>query len=136
MIHTVKTPIDDGSEISFSWHFKRGTLEKNMSGFDLASFVLKEMPSIIPLLSHMPRAQKEFEAMMILLATSPKEVTHRLIPWIRSVTHTESDDIIHMSFYDKTIQKSTEQSSRWSEQLKPIKVKKEIQQAIESLLKV
>ena len=96
--HRAKVPVDDGSLISFKWHFPRGTLEPRMSGFELATLVLSHMPAIIPLLQG--RMQQEFQAMLVLLATSPKTATHRLLPWIRSVIKTQDDDIIHLSLFD------------------------------------
>jgi hypothetical protein len=100
--HKIKVPIDDGGPISFKWHFKRGTLESRMSAFELAGFVLKEMPYIAGLLSDHPRAKQEFEMLTILLASTPEKALNKLVPWIRSITHTEYDDIIHLSLFDKT----------------------------------
>ena len=102
--HHAKIPADDGSPITFQWHFPRGTLEARMSGFELATFVLSHMPAVMPLLSDHPRVQREFQAMLVLLATSPKRATHRLLPWIRSVIKTQDDDIIHLSLFDKNPQ--------------------------------
>ncbi len=102
--HRVGNIEDDGSPINFKWHFQRGLLQKRMSGLELAAFVLGHMPHILPLLSGYPRVQQEFAAMMVLLATSPKQATDRLLPWIRSVTREEEDDVIHMSLFDKTEQ--------------------------------
>ncbi len=103
-IHRAEIPPDDGKEISFCWHFQRGMLQPRMSGYELATFVLFHMPSIIGLLSGHPRVQAEFQAMMVLLATNPKQATDRLLPWIRSITREEEDDVIHMSLFDKTEQ--------------------------------
>lgn len=103
--HRTEIPSDDGSQISFKWHFKRGILKKRMSGYELAMFVLNMMPGIIPLLSDQPRVQAEFQAMMILLATSPKKAIDQILPWIRTIIHGEEDDIIHLSLYDKTEQR-------------------------------
>ncbi len=90
--------------IEFRWHFQRGLLRPRMSGAELAAFVLGHMPAILGLLCDYPRVQQEFAAMMVLLASSPRQATDRLLPWIRSVTREEEDDVIHMSLFDRTEQ--------------------------------
>ncbi len=104
--HRVEDVVDDGSPITFHWHFQRGMLQTRMSGLELATFVLSHMPHIVPLLSGYPRVQQEFQAMLVLLATSPKQATDRLLPWIRAVVRNEEDDVIFMSLYDRTEQPS------------------------------
>lgn len=102
--HYIHVPPDDGGPISFKWHFPRGMLSKNMSGYELAEFVLKHMAAVIGmgLIKDHPRVEKEFEAMFVKLATSPKEVLDNLLSWIRVEWRKEEDDIIHMSLFDKT----------------------------------
>ena len=78
-----------------------------MSGYELARFILTQMPGIIPILSGQPRVQAEFQSMMILLATSPRKAIDQILPWIRTVIHAEEDDIIFLSLYDKTEQPGT-----------------------------
>lgn len=97
-------PPDDGTDIAFKWHFPYGTLKPRMSGLELAIFVLHHMQYILPLLTGHPRIKVEFEAMMVKLATAPKQAIDELLPWIRSVTQEEEDDVIHMSLFDKTQQ--------------------------------
>lgn len=93
--HRVEIPPDDGKDITFRWHFPRGTLAPRMSGMELGMFILAHMPHIIPLLAAQPRAQREFEVMYLWLATDPK-ASDELLPWIQSVTRMEDDDVIVM----------------------------------------
>lgn len=102
----VAPPIDDGKPIVFEWHFPRGTFDERMSALELSTFLLSHMPNLLPFLSGYPRAKKEFEAMTILLATSPKEALDRLLPWIRSVTRREQDDLVVLSLFSKEPQKA------------------------------
>ena len=102
--HRAHVPKDDGQSISFHWHFQRGLLKPRMSGLELGTFILSQMPHILPFFSGQPRVKREFEAMMTMLATSPAEVLDRLLPWIRCVYHEGEDDIIHLSLFDKTEQ--------------------------------
>ncbi len=103
-VHRVGPVHDDGSPIVFHWKFQRGLLKPRMSGLELAEFVLGHMPAIVGLLADYPRVQAEFYRMLVLLATSPKEATDQLLPWIRSVTREEQDDVICMSLFDRTEQ--------------------------------
>lgn len=102
--HRAIVPYDDGGAITYRWHFPRGTLASRMSGCELASFVLGHMPAVLNLLSSHPRVKAEFETMMVLLATAPRQATDRLLPWIRSVTRQADADVIHMSLFDRTEQ--------------------------------
>lgn len=104
--HRANVPEDDGSPITFKWHFQRGMLRPRMSAYELSEFVLKHMPSIVPLFAEHPRVQREFQAMLTLLATTPKAAIDQLVPWIRSVTKTEEDDIITLSLFEKRPQPS------------------------------
>lgn len=90
--------IDDGEPIIFQWHFPRGTFESRMSAFEIATFILPHMPFILPLLSGHQRIQREFESMMLVLAISPRAAIDEVLPWIKSVIHTEEDDIICLQF--------------------------------------
>lgn len=95
--HRTQMPtMDDGEPVTFKWHFPRGTFEPRMSAFEIAAFILPHMPSILPLLSGHERIQRDFETMMLLLVTSPRRAIDEVLPWIRSVMHTEEDDIIHL----------------------------------------
>lgn len=104
--HRAVIPQDDGGPISFQWHFQRGILQPRMSGYELATFIIGHMPHVIPFFVGHPRVQAEFGTMLMLLATSPREVIDRIIPWIRSVTREGPDDIVHLSLFDKTEQPS------------------------------
>lgn len=88
---------DDNEPVVFKWHWPRGTFDKRMSALEVGMFVLPHMPHILPLLSGHSRIQKEFEAILILLITSPKEALDKLLPWIKPVIRTEDDDIIEMN---------------------------------------
>lgn len=95
--HRTHIPVDDGGPVTFRWHWPRGMLDKRMSALEMATFVLPHMPSIVPLLAHHRRAQAEFKAMLVQLATAPTKALDELVPWIKSVTRTEEDDIIELS---------------------------------------
>jgi len=94
--HRAEIEPDNGEPVTFKWHWPRGTFEKRMSGYELAAFVLPHMPAILPLLTGHPRIRLEFEAMLVLLATSPRAAIDEVLPWIRPVLRTETDDIIEM----------------------------------------
>src|SRR5437762_13932954 len=100
--YRVVAPPDDGTEISFVFHFPRGTLAPRMSALELAAFVLQHIVAICAqgFLDHRPRMKAEFEAMGVLLATKPKSATDQLLPWIRSITRREEDDLIRLSLYE------------------------------------
>ncbi len=102
--HKTYCPPDDGEAITFKWHFRRGILKPRMSGYELASFILTQMPGIIPLLGYQPRVQAEFQSMMVLMALSPRKALDQILPWIRTLINTEEDDIVILSLYDKTEQ--------------------------------
>lgn len=94
--YRAEVPVDDGEPISFQWHWPRNTFEKRMSAFDLATFILPHMPYILPLLTGHPRVKQEFQTMLLLLSTSPKDAIDRLLPWIKSTVRTQDDDLIEM----------------------------------------
>lgn len=95
---------DDGGPITFQWHWPRGTFAPRMSALEIATFVMPHMPYIVPLLSGYPRVQSEFTAMLIRLATWPKEELDRLATWIKPVVRTQEDDLIHMEIGCQTMQ--------------------------------
>jgi hypothetical protein len=100
---------DNGRDTNtFKWHFPRGMLSPRMSGLELCEFVLNHMQGVIccGLLSGYPQVEAEFKAMFVKLSTSPREVIDRILPWIRVEYHEHDDDIIHMSLFDQTEQKS------------------------------
>jgi hypothetical protein len=88
---------DDGGPITFNWHWPRGTFDPRMSALELATFVLPHMPAILPFLASYPRVQAEFAAMLVRIATWPKEELDRLATWIKPVVRTSDDDLIQMS---------------------------------------
>lgn len=102
--HHVVLPPDDGDTITFKFHLPRGTLDPRMSAYELCEFLLPHMPYIVPLLSGNARVRSEFEAMTVLLATSPKAAIDRLLPWVKSVTRTEEDDIVSLNLFEQTPQ--------------------------------
>lgn len=97
--HRAEVAPDDGKPVTFRWHWPRGTFDKRMSAYELASFVLPHMGAIVGmgLLKHHPRVEAEFRAMLTQLATQPKAVLDRLLPWIKPVVRNEQDDIIEMA---------------------------------------
>ena len=104
--HKVSVPEDDGGPITFRWHFQRGLLEPRMSAYELAQFVLSHMPTLYTFFEGHKRVQAEFAAMLIMLATSPKEAIDEVLPWIKSVVREADADVIYMSLFDKTPQES------------------------------
>ena len=70
-----------------------------MSAYEIASFVLPHMPSISPLLAHHPRVKAEWDAMLVMLATSPREVIDRIVPWIKPLIRTDENDILEMNLF-------------------------------------
>lgn len=96
--HRADIPKDDGGPITFKWHFPRGTLSKRMSALELTEFIIFHMPGVLPLLGGAgnERVQSHFEAMLVTLATTPKDKLDELLPWIKSVCRQEDDDVIEM----------------------------------------
>lgn len=93
--HRAHIPPDDGEKIIFKWHFPRGTFEKRMSAYEIATFLMPHMPSVATFFNGRVRA--EFDAMLVTLATSPKLALDQVLPWIKPVIRTEDDDIIELS---------------------------------------
>lgn len=106
--HKAVVPPDDGKPITFKWHFPRGTFDKRMSAREIAPFVIQQMQSILAhgLFETQPRAAAEFQAMLFKLALTPLEALDELCSWIRPLIGEEPDDIIYLSLFDKTPQKS------------------------------
>ena len=88
---------DSGPNV-FRWHWPRGTFRPRMSAYEIAEFVLPHMQAIIGmgLLGGNPDIEAEFDAIRLLLAASPKSAIDRLLPWIKSFTRNEEDDVIEM----------------------------------------
>lgn len=97
--HTARIPADNGEEITFRWHLPRGTLRHRMSAMELAEFLVPHMPSVLPLFSNHPRVYAEWQVMLLMLVTQPKEVIDRLVPWMKSVTRTADSDIVEMNLH-------------------------------------
>ena len=95
---------DDGEPVLFRWHWPRGTFDARMSALELAEFVLPHMPSILPFLSYHPRAYAEFEAMLVVLATSPKSAIDEVVPWIKPVVRTADFDYLELCIGNKATQ--------------------------------
>lgn len=102
--HRTEVPPDDLGPITFHWHWPRKTFDRRMSALELATFVLPHMPSIVPLLGGHPRVQAEFQAMLVRLATWPKETLDELATWIKPVVRTEEDDLIELQIHSKVPQ--------------------------------
>jgi hypothetical protein len=92
--HKAYVPEDDGKATVFRWHWPRGTFEKRMSAYEIAAFILPHMPSVATFFTGRIRA--EFDAMLVVLATSPKTAIDEVLPWIKPVIRTEDDDIIEL----------------------------------------
>jgi hypothetical protein len=92
--HKAYVPEDDGLATVFRWHWPRGTFEKRMSAYEIASFLLPHMPSVATFFTGRIRA--EFDAMLVVLATSQKTAIDEVLPWIKPVIRTEDDDIIEL----------------------------------------
>lgn len=99
--HQVAIPPDDGKPVVFKWHWPRGTFDKRMSAYEIAAFLMPHMPSILPLLDKQnhPRVYAEFEAMLLMLATSPLSAIDRVLPWIQPVLRTEEDELIVLNLF-------------------------------------
>ena len=92
--------LDDGPVV-FKWHWPRGTFAKRMSALEIAGFLMPHMPHIVPLLSDHPRVQAEFRALLVRLATWPAAVLDEVVPWIKSVTRAEEDEIIELNLFSR-----------------------------------
>lgn len=63
-------PVDDGTPITFKWHWPKGTFDKRMSAYDIAEFILPDMVQILRcgFLNSRPRVRAEFAEMLHKLA--------------------------------------------------------------------
>ena len=102
--HTVKIPKDDGGEITFRWHFPRGTLQQRMSALELAEFLVPHMPHVLPFFQAHPRVYREFETMFLMLATQPQHVIDRIVPWIRAAVRESDFDVVVLSLFSQKTQ--------------------------------
>lgn len=100
--HRVRTEPDDGGPITFRWHFPRGVLDRRMSAWELAPFLMSHMPAIVPLLSYQPRTQAEFQALLLRFATWGQAALDELVPWVKTIIHGEEDDIVVLELHGKT----------------------------------
>lgn len=109
--HEVIIPPDDGKASTFIWHWPRGTFRKRMSALEIAAFILPHMIAICSMgllrCSHNLRIHDEFKAMLQNLALSDPRLIDRLLPWIKSVTHTADDDLIVMRIDAQGIETGT-----------------------------
>lgn len=80
----------------FRWHWPRGTFEPRMSAYEIAAFLLPHMGAIVGFLPKENRIQDEFSAMLVMLATRPREILDRIVPWIKPCIGQEPDDIIEL----------------------------------------
>lgn len=98
---------NDAQEIRFKWHFPRGTLRSKMSAYELSTFLMPHMPYVLPFFKDHPKVYAEFEAMLVMLATTPREALDRLVPWIKSVCRTSDFDYVVLCLSDKKPEVST-----------------------------
>lgn len=101
--HQVNIPPDNGGEISFHWHWPRGTFEPRMSALEIAAFLMPHMPSVLPFFSGHPRVYAEFQAMLVRLASSPTEALDEVLSWIQPVVRTQADDLIVLNIRAKAV---------------------------------
>lgn len=92
----VNCPPDDGKEIIFKFQFKKGILNKRMSGFELGQFVGKFIFALLNqnCLRNNKRAEKHLRIMAKRLLWTSKEKLDNYLPWIRSSVSEEEDDFI------------------------------------------
>jgi hypothetical protein len=93
MQHRVHEPMDDGTPITFRWHWPRGTFDRRMSAREIAVFVLPFMPAMVGLL-RAPRIQRDFLELIHRLVFWPTEALDEVVPWIRRLDYTEEDEIL------------------------------------------
>lgn len=105
--HSANIDDDDGGQITFHWHWPRGTFDKHMSAYEIAAFVLPHMPSIAGLFSDHPRIRAEFEAMLVVLATHPRTAIDQIVPWIKPVVRTSDFDILELCMTATNVDKPT-----------------------------
>jgi hypothetical protein len=81
-------------DIVFRWHWPRGTFDLRMSAWEIASFVLPHMASILPFFARHPRTYLHWQTLLDRLLRWPMEVIDEVVPWIRRVEHCEPDEIL------------------------------------------
>ena len=106
--HKASVPFDDLGNITFEWHFARGILKPRMSGYELATFLIGHMPSIVPLLGDNPRIQREFQAILGLFATMPQIALDRVLSWVQPKIATQADDLIVLDLNCKHVPERTQ----------------------------
>lgn len=104
--HRVNVNENDGPNdaIVFKWHWPRNTFDKRMSAWEIASFVIPHMPHILPFLDAHPRIKQEFEAILVLLATSPRAAIDEVVPWIRPLVRTQENDLLILELGSRVVQ--------------------------------
>ncbi len=68
-----------------------------MSAMELAEFLVPHMPSVLPLFAGNPRVHREWQTMLVMLVTQPRQVIDRLVPWMKSVVLAEDSDVVEMN---------------------------------------
>lgn len=78
---------DDGQPITFKMHLPPGTLDKRMSGLELANIVMEYLPSIIGqrLFRGSPRIEQELIELVTRFIATPAPVLDEVLPWVQSV---------------------------------------------------
>ena len=104
--HRVQVRETPSDQNVFRWHWPRGTFDKRMSAYEIATFLLPYMAGIVPFLPTAHRIQAEFEAMLVMLATQPRAVLDQIVPWIRPRIGEEEDDIIELHLQATALQEA------------------------------
>lgn len=95
--HTAVIPPDDGSDITFRWHFPRNVLSPRMSGAELAVFIVEHMFAILDLglLSSQNRVENEFRSILKrLVYPVPAGTDAKPIQKAYHVTYDENDRLV------------------------------------------
>lgn len=99
--HEVRIPPDDGQPTIFCWHFTRGMLAPRMSGLELAQFIIRHMPAVLPFFSNHPKVYSDFAELLRRFSTLGAQVLDEVLPWVQSVCREGPDDIIILTLNPK-----------------------------------
>ena len=113
-IHATVAGIDDGQPITFKIHLPAGSLDKRMSGLELAEIAMKYLPACLyqGIFRDSPLIERELGRIIMTFMTTPAKALDGILPWIQSVKYgvrrptstpwdipvRDDDDVILMDF--------------------------------------
>lgn len=100
--HRAIIKASQGDDLVIKWHWPRGTFDARMSAYEMALILVPHMTFISPYIQDKV-IREEFDAMLVLLATSPRRIIDEILPWIRPTIRTDDNDIVVLQLSNKFI---------------------------------